>query len=232
MKNKRYIVVGYPSWSKDVFFKKISKYSGQWYLISKPKDLTKKRVKKINPRFIFFLHWSWKIPKNIFSNYECICFHMTDLPYGRGGNPLQNLISRGHKKTKITAFRIIKDIDAGPIYFKKSMSLRGRAEEIYIRAVNLSAIMISEIIKENKKPKPQKGKITLFHRRKPDDSEIKKCRNIQELYNFIRMLDAEGYPKAFIRYQGFVFEFSCPKISHTDLLTEVKIKKNESKNKK
>ncbi len=26
--------------------------------------------------------------------FECVCFHMTDVPYGRGGSPLQNLIIR------------------------------------------------------------------------------------------------------------------------------------------
>jgi len=37
----------------------------------------------------------WIILKEIFENYEIILFHMTDLPYGRGGSPLQNLIVRG-----------------------------------------------------------------------------------------------------------------------------------------
>ena len=32
--------------------------------------------------------------QEIHENYKCIIFHMTDLPFGRGGSPLQNLISR------------------------------------------------------------------------------------------------------------------------------------------
>lgn len=44
---------------------------------------------------------------------------MTDLPYGRGGSPLQNLIVRNHYKTKISEIRVKKEIDSGPIYLKK-----------------------------------------------------------------------------------------------------------------
>ncbi len=54
--------------------------------------------------------------KIFFFNFNCVVFHMTDLPFGRGGSPLQNLISRGIYKTKISAIKVVKEIDAGPIY--------------------------------------------------------------------------------------------------------------------
>lgn len=210
--NKTYIIAGYPSWSREIFRKKISKYPGKWHLIFKSEDLTEKRIKKINPRFIFFLHWSWKVPKDIVNDYECVCFHMTDLPYGRGGSPLQNLIIRGHKKTKLTALKMVEDFDAGPIYFKKTMSLEGRAEEIYKRASNLAADMILKIITKRPESRPQKGKVVIFKRRKPEESEIPERKTPKELFDFIRMLDAEGYPRAFINYKGFIFEFLEPKL--------------------
>ena len=73
-------------------------------------------IRRINPEYIFFPHWSYIIPKEIFSNYQCIVFHMTDLPYGRGGSPLQNLILAGKKKTKISAIDVVEEIDAGDIF--------------------------------------------------------------------------------------------------------------------
>ena len=45
---------------------------------------------------------------------------MTDLPYGRGGSPLQNLIINGHKETMMSALRCVQELDAGPIYLKKN----------------------------------------------------------------------------------------------------------------
>lgn len=228
MKNKRrkiYVVVGYKSWNKDIFNEKISKYPGKWYFVSERKELTDKKLKKINPEYIFFLHWSWKVPEEIINNYECVCFHMTDVPYGRGGSPLQNLITRGHRRTKLTALRMVEDFDAGPVYLKEELSLEGRAEEIYIRASYLAADMILKIIKNNPESKPQKGKPVIFKRRKPKESRIPKCKDLQGLFDFIRMLDAEGYPRAFIEYNGFLFEFSQPALYQDGILCNVKIKR-------
>ena len=230
MKNKKgqnriYILAGYTPWSKDVFNKRIVRYSGKWHLISKPSELTENNLKKINPQYIFFLHWSWKVPKNIIKNYKCICFHMTDVPYGRGGSPLQNLILRGYKKTKLSALRMTEDFDAGPVYLKRTLLLKGTAGEIYKRASNLSADIILKIVQFQIKPKAQKGRPVFFKRRKPAESEIPECKNIQKLFDFIRMLDADGYPRAFIKYKGFIFEFSYPTMSDNKILSKVKIKK-------
>lgn len=215
-----YIVAGYKSWNKELFDKKISRYPGKWHFISR--DLTLEKIRKIDPKYIFFLHWSWKVPEEIIKDYNCVCFHMTDLPYGRGGSPLQNLIVRGHKKTKLTALKMTEEFDAGPIYLKKSLSLLGRAEDIYKRANDLSGDMIKKIISKKPKLKKQIGKAVIFKRRKPEQSEIKDVRNIKELYNFIRMLDAEGYPKAFIRDKGFRYEFSEPKLEKNNIMGKVK----------
>jgi methionyl-tRNA formyltransferase len=46
---------------------------------------------------------------------------MTDLPFGRGGSPLQNLISRKIYNTKLSAIRVVKELDAGPVFLKKIM---------------------------------------------------------------------------------------------------------------
>jgi len=230
--NKSYVVAGYKSWNRDIFNKRISKYPGKWYFISEPEELTEKRLKKINPEYIFFLHWSWKVPEEIITNYNCVCFHMTDVPYGRGGSPLQNLIVRGHKKTKLTALKMAKSFDAGPVYFKRPLSLEGRAQDIYIRATNLSAEMISGIIKKKIIPKLQKGKVVIFKRRKPEESEIPECKTLEQIFDFIRMLDAEGYPRAFIKYKGFIFEFFNPILRGAKLFANVKIKKYKKNEKK
>ena len=73
-------------------------------------------------RYVFFLHWNWLVPECIWKNHECVCFHMTDVPYGRGGSPLQNLIVRGHTETKLTALRMVAEMDAGPVYAKRPLS--------------------------------------------------------------------------------------------------------------
>ena len=133
---------------------------------------------------------------------------MTDLPFGRGGSPLQNLIIRGFTKTKLTAFRISEEMDAGPIIIKKDLELSGRAEEIYTRSALLACEMIKEILEKGFSDKNQIGDPVYFERRKPSDSEITNFDTITELYNHLRMLDAPTYPNAFFRLGRFKFEFS------------------------
>lgn len=63
---------------------------------------------------------------------------MTDVPYGRGGSPLQNLILAGHADTQLTALKMVEEMDAGPVYAKRPLSLEGKAQDIYEKAGELS----------------------------------------------------------------------------------------------
>ena len=218
-----YIVAGKKPWNLRIFDEVISKFPGQWHFIESCEQLTKETVRPIKPRYIFFLHWSWQVPLEIIDSYECVCFHMTDVPYGRGGSPLQNLIVRGHRHTKLTALRMVHDFDAGPIYMKEDLCLEGTAEDVYLRASFLSAQMIGRIIKEQPKPIPQTGKVVIFKRRKPEESEILELDSLQALYDFIRMLDAEGYPKAFINHKRFRYEFSRAALYNGRIVADVNI---------
>ena len=176
--------------------------------------------------FIFFLHWSELISKEIYDNYRCIVFHMTDLPFGRGGSPLQNLIIRGYTETKISAIRVCKELDAGDIYLKKELSLHGTAEEIFIRTGKIMLEMIREIMCSDIIPSPQEGYPILFKRRKPEDGNIVNLDSIEQIYDYIRMLDAEGYPNAFLINGAMKFEFSRASLKADGvILADVKISK-------
>jgi len=176
--------------------------------ISSQKNLTSENLEKIQPRYVFFPHWPWLIPKNVYENFECVVFHMTDLPFGRGGSPLQNLIVRGIYETKISAIRVIGEVDAGPVYLKEPFSLkRGRAQDLYAGATDIVFEMIETILLNNLEPHPQKGKVVIFNRRKPEESRIPHSLSGQKLYDFIRMLDADGYPRAFVEEGNRIFYY-------------------------
>ncbi len=205
---QRYIVAGCKPWHRRVFDGVLSKLAGEWHYVGDREQLSVAHVRELRPRYAFFLHWSWKVPSEILEEAECVCFHMTDVPYGRGGSPLQNLIARGHRDTKLTALRMTSEMDAGPVYLKRNLSLEGGAEEIYLRACALSAEMIQEIIRDEMQPLPQTGEPVNFRRRKPEESQIANLKSLEQLHDFIRMLDAEGYPRAFLSHAGYRFEFS------------------------
>ena len=177
-------------------------------VVTKKEDLISKKIKKFKPDYIFFLHWGYKIPGEIYKNYKCIVFHMTDLPFGRGGSPLQNLIVRNYKYTRLSAIEVVEDFDAGDVYLKKNLSLSGTADQIFLRADKIIKEMISKIILKNIVPRPQKGPVTIFKRRTPEESNIAKLESLSEVYDYIRMLDGIGYPKAFIETDNLKLEFS------------------------
>ena len=177
-------------------------------LISTPDLLTAKTVFAIDPQWIFVPHWSHWIPETIWGPWPTVIFHMTDLPYGRGGSPLQNLIQRGHSSTMLTALRCVDGLDAGDIYLKQPLSLHGSAEEIFLRADGLIEQMIEWIVREEPIATPQLGEPVLFSRRRPAQSNLASCPegDLSAWYDQIRMLDAEGYPHAFLEIHGMRLE--------------------------
>lgn len=218
MNKKKIIIATIKSWNIENagIFKK--KYQDKYdiYIFTKKNELSINILNEIKPDYIFFPHWSWLIPKEIHLTYNCIVFHMTDLPYGRGGSPLQNLIYRNQERTKISAIKVVEELDAGNIYIKEDFFIGiGSAEEIFIKISQIIYTkMIPYIIENNPIPIPQKGDVVYFKRRKPDGSNIflENFNNLNEIYNFIRMLDAENYPNAFIKHQRFRINFYNAKL--------------------
>ena len=203
------ILLSEKKWHKDLFLQlKITFPNYNWIHIDNKIDFNSKQLEFYKPIKIFIPHWSYIIPHEIFINYECIVFHMTDLPYGRGGSPLQNLIVRGHKETKISALKVEDGIDTGFIYLKKTLQLNGTAHEILLRSSAIIEEMIFEILNDDLKPVPQVGIVEIFKRRKPEESNIAHLENLEQVYDYIRMLDGEGYPNAFLEFGKFKIEFS------------------------
>lgn len=228
MRDKAYIVATTKPWNIRSYKQVISHYPGKWFIVTKPDELTADLIKTIKPRFIFFPHWSSVVPNDILDLTECVCFHETDLPYGRGGSPIQNLITLGHSETMICALRMVEELDAGPIYLKRRLSLVGLAEEIFIRASKIYAEMILDIITNEPVPIKQEGKATVFKRRSAEESEISvNAKTLQEVFDHIRMLDGSGYPRAVIKHGVFKFEISRPTLRTDSVEASVRITRLE-----
>ena len=208
-----YLVATTKSWNLTAFERvRPTLPDGYWHLICNKDDLTLELIDRIAPRYIFFPHWSWLVPEVITDRVECVCFHATDLPFGRGGSPIQNLIARGHRETMISALRMVRELDAGPIYLKRPLSLGGSARDIFARIGDLTMEMISAIATIEPEPQPQSGEAVIFPRRTPDESEIPVFADMRGLYDHIRMLDADSYPSAFVDYGPWRLTFGAAEL--------------------
>lgn len=210
MDKREVVVATVKSWNVENFDRirqRLTDYN--WQLITDKNDLTYGALHARDPKFVFLPHWSWIIPREIVDSFPCLVFHMTDLPFGRGGSPLQNLLVRGIYRTKVSALRASAELDAGPVYMKENLDIsEGNADEILRRASDLSFSMMERILRENPEPKPQQGKVVKFERRTPSQSEIPAGLSVRQLYDYIRMLDGEGYPRAFLNIGSSRLELS------------------------
>lgn len=221
---KKYIVVSGKPWHDGLFENLSATVAGEWKRMRAKQEFTETVLALFDPDLVFIPHWSYLIPAGVYEQYACIVFHMTDLPYGRGGSPLQNLIARGIQQTMISAIRVTKGLDTGDVYLKRPLSLHGTAEEIFIRSAAVVETMIRDIILQNPQPVPQQGEPVLFVRRKPEDGNIAQLQALEQVYDYIRMLDAEGYPKAFVEVGNLRLEFSRATLkTDQSLLADVRI---------
>jgi methionyl-tRNA formyltransferase len=230
MLSMNYVVATIKPWNLENFrVLRASDPGNVWTLIDRREDLTLERLDSIQPRFVFFPHWSWIIPKEIFKAYECVVFHMTDLPYGRGGSPLQNLIIRGHTETKVSAIHVSEKVDAGDVYMKAPLSLEGSADAIYRRASGIVFDMIRSIVRDEPRPVPQEGTAVTFRRRTPAEGNLADAADMRQVYDMIRMLDADGYPRAFLTIGSLRLEFDSAEQDVDQVIARVRITKGQTK---
>jgi methionyl-tRNA formyltransferase len=220
---KTYVIASTKHWNVEAFSRRRSKLPGRWLIVTDDQDLTPEFIRAISPRYIFFMHWSSIVPPEISALVECVCFHMTDVPYGRGGSPLQNLILRGHKDTKLTALRMSNELDAGPVYRKLPLSLEGSAFDIFVRCAELGLDLIEWMVREEAQPEPQVGEPMMFRRREPAQSAMPEAGKLERIYDHIRMLDAESYPRAFLDHGTLRYTFSQARLVEDAIDARVRI---------
>ena len=106
---KRFVLLTEKTWHKSLLVALSIRDNEEWILVDNKDEFTLEKLQNFQPEFIFIPHWSYIIPEKIWVTFPCVVFHMTDLPYGRGGSPLQNLILSGKTDTKISTSKIIID---------------------------------------------------------------------------------------------------------------------------
>jgi len=208
--NIKYILCSNSSYYTTKLYNKLCKnYNNEWKLIT-DNNIFKTEVIKLRPIKCFFFHWSHIVPKNIYTSIECINFHTANLPFGRGGSPLQNQILNGTKNIYINSLKITNDgIDSGPSYNKTKISLQGNIFDIFILIGDNIYNLITDII--NNKIDPiilyNYNNISIFNRIK-DNNIILENKSLEEIYDQIRMRDSEYYEKTYLEIGKFKISFS------------------------
>jgi methionyl-tRNA formyltransferase len=227
---------------KDWNFREVREFQNthknfQIQLIDNPGCLSLEKLDEFSPDYVFFIHWSWVISKEIISKYKPIMFHMTELPFGRGGSPLQNLILQGLQYTKITALFVAEKLDTGDILLTENLSLEGSANRIYNRFAKIVFREMVPYILENFSSMRAKKQFDgqnykVFVRRKPSESLIKNWNQpIDKIYDLIRMVDADTYPLAFIIMGDYKITFHNATFNASSIKCQSNIERISEKHK-
>jgi len=134
-----------------------------------------------------------------------IVVHASDLPKGKGMSPTSWQILEGENKIIVTLFEVADKIDAGDYYLKNFFLLDGTEllnewqEKLYQCMEKMILYFISN--EATLKPIKQKGKSSLYPRRRPEDSELNLSKSLKSQINLLRVVDNEKYP-AFFKYKN------------------------------
>jgi methionyl-tRNA formyltransferase len=196
--------------------------------ITQKEELNLEYLETINPRYIFFPHWNWKVSADIYERFECVVFHTAPLPYGRGGSPIQHLILNGLKKSPVCAIKMTDILDGGPIYDSLEVSLEGTISEIFTRIADRVEKLIVSICQHTPHPKEQVGEPVAFKRLSTKDNELLSSHSIHELYDRIRMVDGGDYPKAYISFGDYKIEVTAAEVAGTELQAKIRLYRNDN----
>ena len=192
------IGIGYRNWSINIYKRLKNKKIDIKIIKTKRIDLA--LINSLNPEYILFYGWSWKVPAKIINRYKCIMLHPSKLPNFAGGSPIQNQIIRNVKKSAVTLFRMNESIDEGNIINQSNMSLRGTLNDIFDRIVTKGTLLTLKMFKKYNEKKNNVRKV--YKRLNQSESEItlKELRTKSGLFliNKIRMLQ-DPYPNPYIR---------------------------------
>jgi len=144
-----------------------------------------------------------EIPK--FGSYNV---HASLLPKYRGAAPIQRAIENGEKETGITIFKMVKELDAGPIALQKTLKI-GDFEtfgDVYAKLIDLAKEAVDEFLRLLSSNKvvlvPQDdSKVTYAPKIRKEDTFVDFSMTSEKVKNKIRAYDPTPGAKAVIKGQ-------------------------------
>ena len=134
-------------------------------------------------------------------NQYNIVVHASALPQGKGWSPTTWQILEGKNTIPLTLFDATEEMDAGNIYFRDMISLKGNELLPEIRAILGKKIVDMCMFffdnHNNSVAQKQIGEESFYRRRRPEDSALDINKTIREQFNLLRAVDNDRYPAYF-----------------------------------
>ena len=118
----------------------------------------------------------------------------------------------------LTLFEAVERVDAGPIYLRGKVRLKGDEllPEIQKNVAGAMMWLCEQFIARYpailKRASPQKGKATFYPKRGPVDSRLDPKKSIAQQFNLLRSVNNDVYP-AYFTYKGSTYVLKIEKKS-------------------
>jgi len=152
------------------------------------------RIKEIKPHFLIVVAFGQMLTKEIIKlpQIDTINVHASLLPKYRGASPIHEALLNGDSKTGVSIMSLVRKMDAGPVYAKKSIEIATNddIETLYDQLANMGSKLLVVTLRSIKN-----DKLTPTEQ---NESEVTHCKKIQKsdgLINFIEMSADEIYNK-------------------------------------
>ena len=144
--------------------------------------------------------------------FEVVNIHPGSLPRYRGRHPMHWALINGEKSFAISIHKMEEEIDAGEIYWQKSVKITEGMSVKELRSALMNELengfpgFLNKFIAGKIKAKPNPDeKATYVARRSPADSEIKEWTNSNLVIRKVMALRSEAYP-AYLRIKEKVIQ--------------------------
>jgi methionyl-tRNA formyltransferase len=138
---------------------------------------------------------------------ETLNVHFSLLPKYRGAAPIQAAILNGDKETGISLFRMVKKLDAGPVYATRTLAIEDGMTSgvLYDAFANASAAFVpDELIKmkngEGEFAEQSKDGVSFCEKIKREDGEVDFKKSAEEILRMFRAYSP--WPGLFTTYLG------------------------------
>ena len=202
---KELAICAYRDWALKTYDSLVELFPDiRFILIDTPQKFLELASSKNLPKLIFCIGWSSIIKDEFLKEKIILGLHPSDLPSFSGGSPIQHQILNGVLNSKMTLFKLSKELDSGPIISKLPLSLEGHIDDIFKRLQLTSTILLRDYLNNypNNIYQESKPLKKCLKRLKPDDSEISKeqfCNlSAKEIFDMIRCRE-DPYPNCFLK---------------------------------
>jgi methionyl-tRNA formyltransferase len=176
-------------------------------------------IKKIKPDLIITLAYGQIIPHDMLTIpvYGCLNLHGSLLPKYRGAAPMQYALLNGDKVTGITLMEMVDKMDAGKMYYKKTVEIKDddNLDSLTLKMADCAYETLITGLPDylngiNNGEEQNESQVTFTTKIKPEDQIISFDETAENIHNKIRALNSE--PGCYFTYKNMNYKVGSSKL--------------------